>query len=273
MPVNSISFNRFLGLMLGLISLNTSLGAELPPLNPDDIRWLGEKIYQNECNSRYECLTSWNAGEDFPSLGIGHFIWYQQGQSEVFEETFPDLLEFIQSKQVELPIWLAEMASYESPWPTRTEFLDAQQSPQLNELRQFLFDTRTLQAEFIARRLTLTLDKLLDAAEVNSRQPLRENFDSVLKSNSPYGLYALIDYLHFKGSGLNESERYNQQGWGLLQVLLAMESSTGVTSFVEAAQRVLTNRVANAPPQRKEQRWLKGWKNRLQTYLETPPSA
>lgn len=39
--------------------------------------------------------------------------------------------------------------------------------------------------------------------------------------------------------------------------------------FQEAAARVLSRRVANAPTDRNEQRWLAGWLNRLDTYL--PP--
>ena len=46
---------------------------------------------------------SWNAGEDFPSLGIGHFIWYRAGQQEIFEESFPQLLSFLKRQQVALP--------------------------------------------------------------------------------------------------------------------------------------------------------------------------
>ena len=85
-------------------------------------------------------------------------------------------------------------------------------------------------------------------------------------------LYALIDYLHFKGSGLSEQEQYRQQGWGLKQVLLTMNPNEpdALFAFVSAASNVLSTRVANAPPQRNEQRWLAGWQNRLQTYLEVP---
>ena len=46
-------------------------------LTSHEIKWLGEQIYSNECNANFECLTSWNSGEDFPSLGIGHFIWFR----------------------------------------------------------------------------------------------------------------------------------------------------------------------------------------------------
>jgi hypothetical protein len=43
-----------------------------------------------------------------------------------------------------------------------------------------------------------------------------------------------------------------------------------LASFVESAKNMLTLRVANAPEDRQEQRWLKGWQNRLDTYLELP---
>ena len=57
-----------------------------------DFDWLGQQVFRNECRSRPACLTSWNDGEDFPSLGIGHFIWYRAGQQEIYEESFPQLL-------------------------------------------------------------------------------------------------------------------------------------------------------------------------------------
>ena len=45
-------------------------------LSEAEKEWLGRKIFKNECDSNFECLTTWNKGEEFPSLGIGHFIWY-----------------------------------------------------------------------------------------------------------------------------------------------------------------------------------------------------
>ncbi|MFZ4681922.1 MAG: hypothetical protein ACOYMS_05440, partial [Terrimicrobiaceae bacterium] len=37
---------------------------------------IGRRIWKNECAGSVDGLTSWNSGEDFASLGIGHFIWY-----------------------------------------------------------------------------------------------------------------------------------------------------------------------------------------------------
>ena len=39
----------------------------------------GMKIWQNESGATVSGLTHWNEGEEFPSLGIGHFIWYPHG--------------------------------------------------------------------------------------------------------------------------------------------------------------------------------------------------
>ena len=47
----------------------------LPALNDSDYDWIGSRIYKNEALGKPEYLTHWNEGEDFPSLGIGHFIW------------------------------------------------------------------------------------------------------------------------------------------------------------------------------------------------------
>ena len=56
---------------------------------------IAKKIWQNECAGTVEGLTSWNAGENFASLGIGHFIWYPKGVRGHFEESFPGLVSFV----------------------------------------------------------------------------------------------------------------------------------------------------------------------------------
>jgi hypothetical protein len=266
MPVISISFNRFLGIMGALSGLISSASAQLPTLSEADFQWLGKQIYQNECNSSYQCLTSWNQGEDFPSLGIGHFIWFQADQIEPFEETFPALLHYLRNQGKALPKWLTDMPIAESPWSNRDSFLADIDSARMTELREFLFITREQQSAFIANRLVETLPQLLQLAPIESHPTIESNFNAVAHASPPYGLYALIDYVHFKGSGINEKERYQGQGWGLQQVLLQM-SGNDLQAFVNAAQTVLTRRVQYSPEHRNEGRWLEGWKNRLQTYL------
>jgi hypothetical protein len=84
------------------------------------------------------------------------------------------------------------------------------------------------------------------------------------------GTYALIDYANFKGMGISPLETYKSQGWGLLQVLSGMRDESiardAVEEFRRAASRVLRQRVENAPKSRKEQQWLPGWINRINTY-------
>ena len=64
---------------------------------------IGKKIWQNECNGTIAGLTSWNEGENFASMGIGHFIWYPKGQRGPFEESFPKLVSFIAKRGAKLP--------------------------------------------------------------------------------------------------------------------------------------------------------------------------
>lgn len=53
--------------------------AQAIQLSMEEIRLIGERVFENECASREESLIDWNEGEDFLSLGIGHFIWYPRG--------------------------------------------------------------------------------------------------------------------------------------------------------------------------------------------------
>lgn len=140
----------------------------------------------------------------------------------------------------------------------------------MSELRTFLANSLDLQAQFLVERLHESLPKMLAEATAARRTQVRQQFDLVAKS--PNGCYALVDYVNFKGEGVLATERYEGQGWGLLQVLEGMsQESTGreaEKNFAESAKRVLTNRVRNAPPDRNEARWLPGWLNRINTYVQ-----
>ncbi len=228
-------------------------------ISQEDATLIADKIWKNECQGTLEGLTHWGEGEGFGSFGIGHFIWYSEGKQERFEETFPALIAFLEQKGVFLPSFLQKCKS--CPWNSREEFYHKIHDSEMTELRKMLFETRGLQAMFIVDRFEKAIARL----------PAKED---ILKKTasltaSPAGLYAVIDYLNFKGSGLSEKERYQEKGWGLLQVLSCMEgSSDPVEDFVLAAKKILKQRVDNAPLERKEEKWLKGWYNRLDTYKE-----
>jgi len=223
---------------------------------------IGRRIWQNESGGTSSGLTAWNSGEDFASLGIGHFIWYPAGRPGPFEESFPELLQFFKSHQVNLPPWLEGNPA--CPWGTRAAFLADQESSRMRELRSLLLATVALQARFTALRLENALPKMLVSAPPERREQIRRAFYRV--ATEPLGMYALVDYVNFKGEGTLKSERYNGEGWGLLQVLEGMGDGPASNEFSASAIRVLTRRVANAPPSRGEARWLPGWKNRVRTY-------
>lgn len=273
MPVNSSRFNLNFALLSLFMSAINPASAGLPELSPAQQRWLGDRVFDNECNRRPECLTSWNIGENFPSLGIGHFIWFQAGQAEPFTETFPDLLAYYRKQGVTLPDWLDRLPGSDSPWPDRPSFLAEQEGDRLLELREFLLDTTDVQVGFMIQRLAASLPELVAALPADEQIPVRQLLDRIANSDPPYGIFALVDYVNFKGPGTAEQERYAGSGWGLLQVVQAMRDSPGQGTLLEqfsaAAAQVLARRVANAPPERNEARWLAGWHKRVAAYI--PP--
>lgn len=221
---------------------------------------IGRRIWKNECAGTVDGLTSWNKGEDFASLGIGHFIWYPAGKRGPFEESFPKLVDYLSKNGVSVPAWMRGPC----PWKTRAEFQADFQSARMRELRNLLEKTVPLQARFAALRLEAALPKMLAAAPKSQREKIRQQFYRV--AAEPLGMYALIDYVNFKGEGTSPSERYKGQGWGLLQVLENMGNGPALQEFAKAADMVLTRRVQNSPPERNEAKWLPGWRNRLRTY-------
>jgi hypothetical protein len=229
--------------------------------------WLAKQIFANECASKLECLTSWNEGEDFPSMGIGHFIWYRENQQQVYEETFPALLDFMENAGVTVPAWLGENG-YNNPWPNREQFYQDINGPRLAELRSFLHENIEQQCDFILYRFTAGISALY-TAEKDTRI-LKNKIDILASSQTPLGIYALVDYVNFKGTGLKESEQYQGQGWGLKQVLMQMpeqlDEQTALQEFIAAAKTVLLARVENSPAEKNERRWLEGWYRRLETY-------
>ncbi len=270
LPVISSRFNAAIAI-LGFGSLFCPFSAaQAPETGGSDSQWIAEQIFANECNSKVDCLTSWNHGEDFPSLGLGHFIWYQKGQQEIYQETFPALVNFYHDQGISTPNWLTDLPELDSPWADRDQFYAEFDGDRLTVLREFLQQSLAIQARFIIQRQEQALSKILEYAPPEQRQDLARLYREVATAAAPLGRYALVDYVNFKGEGIAASERYQGQGWGLLQVLQAMLKAPGdgpvLERFSDAAAAVLRQRVTNAPTQRNEQRWLAGWLNRVQTY-------
>ena len=255
-----ISFgNQLRGLLAvaGLIFSGEAVSAQ--GLNAAQVHKIGLRIWKNECDGKVEGLTSWNKGEDFASLGIGHFIWYHKGGRGPFEESFPPLVNYLHKRDVVLPGWLLQASA--CPWNSRQEFLADAASERQRNLRKLLAGTVREQTEFIIARLNNAVPQLIAAGGKQVRQ------SHAALSQTPEGLFAMIDYINFKGDGLNKQERYNGEGWGLAQVLADMRGGS-TAAFAEAAKRVLARRVKNSPPARGEQRWLPGWSNRCDGYKQ-----
>lgn len=222
---------------------------------------IGKRIWKNECAGTVAGLTSWNKGEEFPSLGIAHFIWYPPGNRGPFEESWPGLARFLKSRGTPVQVWMLGPC----PWKNRAAFMADLDGPRLSGLRAMLAATVADQARYAALRLENALPKILAAAPPAQRARLETNFRRI--AAEPLGFYALMDYVNFKGEGTNPAERYNGEGWGLLQVLETMpETGNALPEFARAADFVLTRRVKNSPPARRESQWLPGWRNRLATY-------
>lgn len=227
-------------------------------------------IFHNECASKESCLTSWNKGEDFASLGIGHFIWYPMGTAESdkhFRESFPSLMVYLQSQGIVLPVWM--QPGMACPWSDRATFEKSKNTPKMNEIRTLLIKTMPLQANFMKKRFDHSLTKMLEAVPESDHARLEKQYQHV--AAAPMGMYALMDYVNFKGEGTNPKASYQGFGWGLLQVLGDMQEAEGlkaIHAFAESADRMLTRRVQLSPPGRNEKRWLSGWRKRLGTYIK-----
>lgn len=203
-------------------------------------------------------------------MGIGHFIWYPANVDPGFVESFPALITHMQAQGVALPSWLDQLKPFASPWQSREEFIQTQNDIRANQLRDFLESTKAQQTAFMLSRMQKSLINVVTASDVAIRKAMQSHIARLCES--PAGIYALIDYVNFKGEGISSGETYNGQGWGLRQVLIDMagngelSADDSVKAFTQAADRVLTRRAANAKNTIEKDKWLPGWRARLKTY-------
>jgi len=242
-------------------------------LQDDVAQKVGHKIWLNETDGNRDAITSWNAGEEFASLGIGHFLWFPAGKPAPFEESFPPLLAFLRQQNARLPTWVDKTPIPPCPWTSRADFRKNFNSPRMKELRQFLLDTVAGQAQYLVVRANGAMNKILQTATDSAeRAHIITQFSRVVEASQD--LYPLIDYVEFKGEGSNPEETAvdkqtgKRQGWGLKQVLLKMSGETTepkavLAEYADAAQFVLRQRVRNIPANRA---WEAGWLRRIDTY-------
>jgi len=236
-------------------------------ISKEHAKLIGNQIWKNECAGTIDGLTTWKSGEEFASLGIAHCIWYPPKVKKVFIEGFPALIEFYQKNNINVPAWIVSASKTGCPWKSREEFLEEFRSDKMTELRTLLANTVDLQTMFVCDRLRGIFSRLPKQGFYNLKRAHIEKQLKRLLAIKPQGVYALIDYINFKGEGTSPREEYHDKGWGLYQVLELMNGTGDVLKdFVAAAQKVLQRRVDSSPPARNEGQWLKGWFNRLETY-------
>ena len=231
-----------------------------------ELNAVADRIFKNEAGGKKENIVYWNTGEDFPSLGIGHFIWYRAGQRGKFAESFPQLVAYYRAHDIKLPKIIEE--NEYSPWTNSDELFRLKRimDNDITELTNFLYNTKDIQVAFIFERLENSLEKMMAISD--NPENVKKQFYRV--AQSPNGLYPLIDYVNFKGEGITRTETYNGEGWGLLQVLENMKGTgsgkAALEEFSNSAKAVLERRVKNAGPDSNEKKWLQGWLNRCDTY-------
>ncbi len=241
----------------------------LPSLSSAQTIKLGKKIWHNESAGKVDGLTHWNVGEEFPSMGIGHYIWYPKGFNGRWKETFPMFINYAKAKGTKgIPEWV--LSAQDCPWPNKQAFYKDFNGPKLKGLRSFFEKNIEVQTSFIIDRSRAALPKIIAAAPKFDQARVLVNYQKV--ASTANGTYALIDYVNFKGDGTVTTERYNNQGWGMLQVLTNMPATAGgqasAKAFAESAKAMLLRRVKNSPPARGEKRWTAGWNNRCDTYAK-----
>ena len=239
-----------------------------PKLTQYELNVISEKIYQNETSGNPEYLMFWSTNEDFASLGIGHFIWYPADQPQRFDETFPAMIDYYVANKVEIPAWLQTARQTGAPWKNRAVFEASRNDNEFKQLKNLLMNTKALQTQFFFDRLTASIPEIVQNVAPQYRQQIVNNYNALAATTG--GWYPLIDYINFKGKGIKSTERYNNEGWGLLQVLQNMPpvqaGPSALVEFSRSAQAVLERRIQNSPPANDEQRWRAGWTKRVNGY-------
>ena len=187
-------------------SISTGTPTQSATTGSVNVEQLGRRIWANECAGSVQGLVSWNSGEDFPSLGIGHFIWYPEGYSGPFDESFPKFVAYARSRGVTVPA----MFNGKAPWANKQAFL-ADKSGKADQMRRWLAANVGLQTEFIIRRSRAALPTMM--AHSSNPAAVQAHYNALAATTQ--GMYCLVDYVNFKGEGIKDTDRYKGEGWGL----------------------------------------------------------
>ena len=263
----------YLVIPLAMTAIVLSSNYQKITLSRDQADFIAQMVWENEAAGELKYLIHWNEGEAFLSLGIAHFLWYSKDKKDRYLEMFPLLVEYFVKHNVRLPDWLNSTTP--CPWNDRESFLKAksQKSQKYQDLYNLLVRTMPIQVNFIIERMNGALPEMLKSLNnEEERKHVKKVYNRMVYlpdgSLSTQGIYAVLDYVNFKGEGTSPAERYKNEGWGLLQVFMMMdpEAQDPQKAFKEAAKKVLERRIENSPPERNESRWKNGWFKRIDTY-------
>ena len=129
---------------------------------------------------------------------------------------------------------------------------------------------------FLIERLARALPAIVAAVpEEAARARLAERLGRILYaadgSIAPEGVYALVDYVNFKGEGTQASGALPGRGLGPVAGARGDGGSTRARSSPPSPTprpRCSSRRVALAPGERREARWLDGWLKRVASYAD-----
>jgi hypothetical protein len=264
------------------------LGNEEGPfgLSKHQLLSLGYRMWNNYAGGTLEGLTKWDGSDEhhqFMYLGIANNIWKPANADPMFGQDWPTVARRLQELGCKIQPWMLE----DCPWKTEEEFDASFNGKKMTWLRNHLSKKKLVRAQAfcIAERLERTIDEnsvdsLLTGLNDDQKAVVKKNFDLVVHTKNPFGCYALIDYVNFKGEGkLGISSQFNGESWGLLQVLLNMKTpedgandSTIINTFVDGAKVTLHNRIINhkiEDPNSNDAQYWDIWVAHLDNYLLT----
>jgi hypothetical protein len=247
-----------------------------PYLNPsaDQVQNITANLLNNETSCNPKFIMQWDskAGEDFPSIGLPHVVWFREGQKQVVDESFPRFWKYIKDNYkgtAQIPnLGDPSSPSFTSPWKTKEEF-DA--SPLKGDIGRFLLDPDVikLQAQFAMKRGVQSAYLIMAANSLDPNPKIsNENICGTFKKllSSKKGLREIIDYANWKGEGVHYEEATKNQKirWGLKQVIENMGSVSSPDDaekkFADASEQALKTRVTDDPGLQKS---MPGLMNRI----------
>lgn len=232
-------------------------------LSDDELLQIGMQIWQNQCSvwnapdtkithSMKKGLTDWDDDIDAATIGMGQYLWYPSDATNRMQEDWPVVAKALKAKGYPVKKWLLG----ECPWDTKEEFMAHFNGHKLTYLRKMLAQKPVIveQTRCDAERLDAALAKILasvdadgnlsDVQKTNLKKVITTHFNELAMMQTPVGLYALMDYVHFRGEGVLQTERIDGDiGWGLRQALTLMNDNVigqqgPVAAFVAAADKL-----------------------------------